>query len=44
MYQAWKGWSFADKKLPSPWLTLIALRIVKRAEAAGRGSATHHSS
>lgn len=25
------GWSFADKKTPSPWLTFLALRIQKRA-------------
>jgi hypothetical protein len=31
MYKAWKGWSFADKKTPSPWLTFLALRIQKRA-------------
>ena len=30
MYQAWKGWSFADKKNPSPWLTFLVLRIQKR--------------
>jgi len=30
MYQAWKGWSFADKKNPSPWLTFLALRVLKR--------------
>jgi hypothetical protein len=30
MYLAWKGWSFADKKQPSPWLTLVALRIQAR--------------
>jgi hypothetical protein len=30
MYRAWKGWSFADKKEPSPWLTLLALRATKR--------------
>ena len=30
MYQAWKGWSFADKKQPSPWLTFLALRIQRR--------------
>jgi hypothetical protein len=29
-YLAWKGWSFADKKNPSPWLTLLVLRIKKR--------------
>jgi hypothetical protein len=32
MYQAWKGWSFADKKKPSPWLTYLVLRIFKRVE------------
>jgi hypothetical protein len=30
MYRAWKGWSFADKKTPSPWLTLLVLRILHR--------------
>jgi hypothetical protein len=30
MYRPWKGWSFADKKAPSPWLTLLALRVLKR--------------
>lgn len=30
MYRAWSGWSFADKKEPSPWLTLLALRIRRR--------------
>ena len=30
MYQAWKGWSFADKKQPSPWVTYLVLRIRKR--------------
>jgi hypothetical protein len=32
MYIAWKGWSFADKKNPSPWLTFLALRIQQRVE------------
>ena len=32
MYQAWKGWSFADKKAPSPWLTFLVMRIQKRLE------------
>jgi hypothetical protein len=27
MYRAWKDWSFADKKQPSPWLTMLAMRI-----------------
>ena len=30
MYMAWKGWSFADKKKPSPWLTFLILRVRKR--------------
>jgi hypothetical protein len=30
MYRAWKGWSFADKKAPSPWLTFLVLRIQRR--------------
>ena len=30
MYRAWKGWSFADKKHPSPWLTFLMLRILER--------------
>jgi len=30
MYQVWKGWSFADKKQPSPWLTLLVLRLQSR--------------
>lgn len=30
MYRAWKGWSFASKKEPSPWLTCLALRIQTR--------------
>jgi hypothetical protein len=35
MYQAWKGWSFAEKKQPSPWLTFLALRIQQRVGVAG---------
>jgi len=30
MYRAWKGWSFADKRHPSPWLTFLVLRILGR--------------
>jgi hypothetical protein len=30
MYTVWKGWSFADKKSPSPWLTFLVLRVLKR--------------
>lgn len=30
MYRAWKEWSFADKKRPSPYLTLLAMRIALR--------------
>lgn len=30
MYRAWKGWSFADKKTPSPWLAFLVLRVQKQ--------------
>jgi hypothetical protein len=30
MYRAWKEWSFADKKHPSPWLTFLVLRVQQR--------------
>ena len=33
MYRAWKGWSFANKKAPSPWLTFLVERIRRRAGA-----------
>jgi hypothetical protein len=33
MYRAWKGWSFADKKTPSPWLTFLVRRIQYRVES-----------
>jgi hypothetical protein len=33
MYRAWKGWSFADKGNPSPWLTFLVLRIQKRIQS-----------
>jgi hypothetical protein len=33
MYRAWKGWSFADKKHPSPWVTYLVLRMQKRLQA-----------
>jgi hypothetical protein len=29
MYRSWQGWSFADKKRPSPWLTFLILRLEK---------------
>ena len=37
MYMAWKGWSFANKKEPSPWLTFLAMRIFKRAQVYQEG-------
>jgi len=30
MYRAWAGWSFADKKNASPWLSFLVYRIQKR--------------
>jgi hypothetical protein len=32
MYRAWKGWSFADKRNPSPWLTFLMLRVQRRSK------------
>lgn len=34
MYRAWKGWSFADKRNPSPWLTFLVLRVLRRMETS----------
>ncbi len=34
MYRAWKEWSFADKKQPSPYLTLLVMRIERRLDAS----------
>lgn len=31
-YKAFKGWDFGQKKNPSPWLTFLILRILKRME------------
>jgi hypothetical protein len=39
MYRAWSGWSFADKKRPSPWLTFLALRVIKRVYGSAFDSA-----
>jgi hypothetical protein len=30
MYMAWKKWGFADKKRPSPWITFLVFRMLKR--------------
>jgi len=40
MYLAWKGWSFADKKNPSPWLTFLVLRILRRMRRSHQSVAT----
>ena len=41
-YLAWKDWSFADKKRPSPWLTFLVLRIRERLRATnGKRSPAH---
>lgn len=42
MYRAWKDWSFADKKQPSPWLTVLVLRINDRV-GTGRRRAERHA-
>jgi hypothetical protein len=30
VWKAWKEWGFGQKREPSPWITLLALRILKR--------------
>lgn len=30
MYRAWKEWEFANKKVPSPWITFLAWRVLRR--------------
>ncbi len=30
IWMPWKGWSFGQKKEPSPWVTLLATRILRR--------------
>jgi len=30
VWRAWKDWEFGQKKAPSPWITLLALRVIKR--------------
>ena len=34
IWQAWKAWDFGQKKVPSPWLTLLMQRILKRHQQA----------
>jgi hypothetical protein len=37
IYRAWKDWSFADKKRPSPWLTFLCHRVMERSCEGPRG-------
>ena len=32
IWTAWKDWEFGQKKIPSRWLTMLALRIIQRME------------
>jgi hypothetical protein len=38
MYRAWNGFSFADKKRPSPWLSFLVYRILKRVARGEKGA------
>lgn len=31
IWKAWDGWDFGQKKEPSPWITLLAWRVLRRA-------------
>ncbi|MBN1776926.1 MAG: hypothetical protein JW811_02285 [Clostridiales bacterium] len=35
VWMAWKAWDFGQKKQPSPWLTFLVLRILKRIGGSG---------
>ncbi len=37
MYRAWKGWSFAEKSVPSPFLTMLVKRIQARMASGTAG-------
>ena len=39
MYRAWQGYSFADKKRPSPWLTFLVRRIQARVKKSEKDRA-----
>lgn len=30
VWMAWKEWDFGQKRIPSPWLTLLAQRVILR--------------
>jgi hypothetical protein len=32
VWMSWKGWDFGQKKMPSPWMTFLIMRILKRME------------
>jgi hypothetical protein len=32
IWRAWKGWDFGQKRQPSPWVTLLVQRLLKRFE------------
>jgi hypothetical protein len=36
VWTAWKGWDFGQKKQPSPWLTFLALRILRHMDEPDR--------
>lgn len=40
VWMAWKGWEFGQKKAPSPWITLLALRVIKRTFMESKGEDT----
>jgi len=29
IYRSWKSWSFSEKKISSPWLSILVMRILK---------------
>jgi len=37
VWTSWKDWDFGQKKVPSPWVTLIAHRVLQRVEGPFEG-------
>lgn len=35
IWEAWKEWDFGQKRVPSPWLTLAAQRVLQRMQVQG---------
>ena len=37
VWMAWADWDFGQKRQPSPWMTFLVLRLLRRLEAPTQG-------